>query len=154
MGLSIMLYIDIHVYVCEGRSVEKNNFNWYPPGTTSRGSLAISPQTRTITTPDGMASFLCSPTSGNVSSVQWLINGTRLEDLNLPNISYEFVVSGIGNFGAMVMRRIPVEWNTTVVSCRGVFVESGRNLTSSTCKILLQGKQLCITWHLTLSLAM
>ncbi len=114
---------------------------WYvlsPAEINSQESLAVTPQTRTVTTPEGMASFLCFPSQGNISSVQWLINGSRLEDHNLRNISHEFVISVHGNFGALVMREVPVEWNNTMVHCTAVF-ESAATLTSNRCTLLLQG---------------
>ena len=73
---------------------------------------------------------------GSIASIQWLLNGVLLEDLNLTNVNSAFVGGG-GGFGALTFSRVRLDQNSTSVTCIVHFM-SGRvaNLSES---LLLQG---------------
>ena len=83
-------------------------------------------------------SFTClSPISrneGGIASIQWLINGVFLEDLNLNNVNSSFA----GGFGSLIFSRVQLDQNSTSVSC-SVHFTSGRVETSSDSLLLVQG---------------
>ena len=104
-----------------------------------RNSLAVSPPEHTVTTPYGMASFLCSPPAGDISSYFWLLNNQTLPGrTNETGVVSEFVESSIGNFGAMVLSGIRPEQNNTIVQCKAVF-HNGEEQVSSETQLQLQG---------------
>ena len=82
--------------------------------------------------------FAClSPISlneGGIASIQWLINGILLEDLNLNNVNSTFV----GGVGTLIFSNILLDQNSTFVLCSIHFV-SGRVENSSDSVLLLQG---------------
>ena len=82
--------------------------------------------------------FTClSPISlneGGIASIQWLLNGILLEDLNLNNVNSSFA----GEFRTLIFSRVQLDQNSTSVSCSIHFV-SGRVENSSDSLLLLQG---------------
>ena len=82
--------------------------------------------------------FTClSPISlneGGIVSIQWLVNGMLLEDLNLNNVNSTLV----GGFGTLMFSNIQLDQNSTFVLCSIHFV-SGRVENSSDSRLLLQG---------------
>ena len=82
--------------------------------------------------------FTClSPISlneGGIASLQWLINGILLEDLNLNNVNSTFT----GGVGTLIFSNIQLDQNSTFVLCSVHFV-SGRVENSSDSVLLLQG---------------
>ena len=78
-------------------------------------------------------SCLASPLSSEVvTSAQWLLNDTLLEDSDIHNVQ-TFA-------GTLQLRFTPVslDYNTTRIRCRGTFL-SGNNITSDEVMLLIQG---------------
>ena len=71
---------------------------------------------------------------GGIASIQWLINGVFLEDLNLNNVNLTFA----GGFGTLIFSRVRLDQNSTSVSCSVHFM-SGRVENSSDSLLLVQG---------------
>ena len=83
--------------------------------------------------PGGRAAYSCF---GGVG-VQWLVNGTGVEDLNLgDDVVVEF--SEAREEGNLLFRNIPPEYNETTIQCRANY-SSGTSSTSDTVTLLLQG---------------
>ena len=82
--------------------------------------------------------FTClSPTGeneGGIASIQWLLNGVFLEDLNLSNVNSTFA----GRFGTLIFSRVQLDQNSTSVSCSVNFTP-GHVETSSDSLLLVQG---------------
>ena len=72
---------------------------------------------------------------GGIASIQWLLDGLLLEDLNLSNVNPAFVSDG-GGFGTLSFSRVRLDQNSTSVSCSVNFT-SGRVETSSDSALLL-----------------
>ena len=65
--------------------------------------------------PGDRATFRCSE-SPVLPGVQWLVNGTALENLNLSNVTSEF--SNEFRSGFLTFHYVPLEYNMTTISCR------------------------------------
>ena len=102
-------------------------------------TVTIYPPDHFVLVPGGNAAFSCLSTSSDVIDVvQWLINGTVLESLELTDVEIEFRDIGHGVFD-LELGNIPIEFNTSWIQCR-VDLRSGRVETSSrTVLILLEG---------------
>ena len=75
---------------------------------------------------------------GGIASIQWLINGVLLEDLNLTNVNSAFVGgAGDGGFGLLTLSRVQLDQNSTSVTCTVHFM-SGR-VANFSVSLLLQG---------------
>ena len=73
--------------------------------------------------------------------VTWLLNGTILESLDLVDVSPDFDTIGTG-IGILTFANLLSEYNYTTIQCRG-HQESGRNDTSESVVLRLQGKHAC-----------
>ena len=74
----------------------------------------------------------------NITSVEWLINGTRLEDLSLTNVETEF--SQLSRQGTLVFNNISVEYNNTNIQCRAT-LSNGETVDSNNVTLLVQGER-------------
>ena len=84
----------------------------------------------------GRASYACFG-GGTIVGVQWLVNGTRVEDLNLgDDVVVEFSLAR--EEGNLLFRNIPAEYNETTIQC-GANYSSGNSSTSDNVTLLLQG---------------
>lgn len=106
-------------------------------------AITLDPAARRVTIPGGMAAFTCYARIGNITAVQWRLNDTRAETFNHTNVLTDFIHTQVGNLGSLILRHIPLEWNNTRIRCEGTF-ESGTELTSGTCTLLLQGSKGCM----------
>ena len=99
-------------------------------------AVIISPPIRVAAVNDSRSiSFTClSPNGRGIVSIQWLINGVFLEDLNLNNVNSLFA----GGFGTLFFSRVRLDLNSTYVSCSVNFT-SGHVETSSDSLLLVQG---------------
>ena len=102
-------------------------------------AVIISPSIRVTAVNDSRpTTFTClSPTGlneGGIVSIQWLLNGMFLEDLNLNNVNSIFA----GGFGTLIFSRVRLDQNSTSVSC-SVHLTSGRVENSSDSLLLVQG---------------
>ena len=68
----------------------------------------------------GTALFSCFIVDAAAMSVEWLINGTSLDNLMLSNVSQEFVIG-------LRFEYVPKEYNNTRISCIGNGVLSTEN---------------------------
>ena len=76
-------------------------------------------------------------TGVDVVGVQWLVNGSPLEDLNLMNVLTDF--SEINRVGSLVIDPITLEYNATTIQCIATF-SSGNTSHSNTATLLVQGE--------------
>ncbi len=83
--------------------------------------------------------FICGPSSGTITSIEWLINGTRLEDLNLTNVKTE--LSNITTQETLFFNNISVEYNNTNIQCIAT-LSNGESVDSNNHTLLVQGEQL------------
>ena len=92
-----------------------------------------------ISTPGGRAFFTCLIAPGvSVVDVQWLVNGTELDSLNLANVTSIFETAGTRKRGSLLFAQIPVEYNTTTVKC--IVMTMNENLTAAqNSTLLIQG---------------
>ena len=81
------------------------------------------------------ATIRCSESPLRLPSVQWLVNGSTLEDLNLRNVSVVLDPDLQASF--LDFTELPLEYNMTRVNC-SANATSGRRV-SSTLLLLVQG---------------
>ena len=84
----------------------------------------------------GDTAFTCRGTSA-VQQIQWLVNGTQLEDLDQRNGIEHDVTFGLGH---LTFRNISVEYNDTTIQCI-VALTSGEILSSNNATLLVQGEK-------------
>ena len=85
-----------------------------------------------MTMPNDAVSYLCLSPFDWFTDIQWLLNNTLLEDLNLTDVTTAFAgVSGSLTFSN------PSDYNVTSVTCRAV-LRSGEE-ESATALLLVQG---------------
>ena len=101
--------------------------------------VIISPPIRVAAVNDSRGTtFTCltpiGQNEGGIVSIQWLINGVFLEDLNLNNVNPTIA----GRFGSLRFPRVRLDQNSTSVSCSVHFM-SGRVENSSDSLLLVQG---------------
>jgi hypothetical protein len=90
-----------------------------------------------VSVPGGEAIFDCSH-SQTITGAQWLLNNTALQDLNLRNVVAEF--SDIAQVGVLTFTDLPLEYNTTRISCTAI-TSSGMMISSSSdVPLLIQGQ--------------
>ncbi len=82
--------------------------------------------------------YSCASISGTITSVEWLINGTRLEDLSLTNVVTEF--SELTEQGTLRFNNISVEYNNTNIQCRAT-LSNGETVDSNNVTLLVQGER-------------
>ena len=85
-----------------------------------------------MSVPGGRAQFQCSATG-----VQWLVNGTALQDLDTTNIMESF--SDIVMAGFLTFVDLPLEYNMTSVAC--IYTSSTAMMTSNTEYLFIQGEK-------------
>ena len=91
--------------------------------------------TKTVGIPGDNFPFLCANPSRTALSVQWLVNGTLLENSGL-----EMVLQHYNNISkiADLSFNLPLEHNVTTIQCIGNFASG--NVSSETITLLLQGQ--------------
>ena len=75
---------------------------------------------------------------GSIATIQWLLNGVLLEDLNLNNVNSAFV-GGVGGFGTLSFSRVRLDQNSTSVSCSVHFMSGRVENSSDSALLLVQG---------------
>ena len=75
---------------------------------------------------------------GGIASIQWLLNGVLLEDLNLNNVNPTFV-SDAGGFGTLIFSRVRLDQNSTSVLCTVHFMSGRVENSSDSALLLVQG---------------
>ncbi len=91
-----------------------------------------------VFTPGENPLFNCGSSSDTITSVQWLINGTRLEDLSLTNVETEFME--LTDQGTLVFNNVSVEYNNTNIQCRATLSDGTTVTVDSTLRLLVQGE--------------
>ena len=81
-----------------------------------------------------VAEFSCSA-SEEISSVQWIVNGSALEDLNM-DTSISTLLSVAGGF--LTIRNVPRHYSGTTVQCVITFPDSTTS-SSNTATLQVQG---------------
>ncbi len=89
-----------------------------------------------MSVPGGEAIFDCSH-SQTITGVQWLLNDTALQDLNLRNVAAEF--SDIIQVGVLTFTDLPLEYNKTRISCTAITSSGMMEPSSSDVLQLIQG---------------
>ena len=84
----------------------------------------------------GETAFTCR-VIGTVEQIQWLVNGTHLEELNQRDGIEDDVTFGIG---LLTFRNIPAEYNDTTIQCV-VTLTSGEIIRSNNATLLVQGEE-------------
>ena len=88
-----------------------------------------------MTTPDDAVTYSCVSPFDPITEIQWLLNNTLLEDLNLTDVTAAF--AGIVNAGSLVFSN-PSDYNSTNVTCIAE-LQSGEE-GNATALLLVQGK--------------
>ena len=94
-------------------------------------SVSVFPEI-IVTTPDDAVTYLCLSPTNPFTGIQWLLNNTLLEDLNLTDVTTAFA----GVAGSLTFSN-PSDYNVTSVTCRALLQsgEEGR----ATALLLVQG---------------
>ena len=90
---------------------------------------------KTIGTPGDHFGFICIDPSRTALGVQWLVNGTLLENSTLVNVFQHY--SNISKIADLDFN-LPLEHNVTTIQCIGNFASG--NVSSETITLLLQGQ--------------
>ena len=88
-----------------------------------------------VSIPGGSATFFCSSSSTSsevVTSAQWLLNDTLLEDSDIDNVQ---TLTGTIQLRFSL---VSLDYNTTRIRCRGTLT-SGNIITSNEVTLLIQG---------------
>ena len=94
-------------------------------------SVSIFPEV-IVTTPNEAVSYSCLSPFDMFTEIQWLLNTTLLEDLNLTDVTASFA----GVTGSLTFLN-PSDYNVTSVTCR-IELQSGEE-GSATALLLVQG---------------
>ena len=90
---------------------------------------------KTVGVPGDNFAFFCSDPSRTALSVQWLVNGTLLENGTLVNVFQEY---NDRSKTADLFFDLPLEHNVTTIQCIRNF--ASENVSSKTITVLLQGQ--------------
>ncbi len=101
-------------------------------------SILLSSSSGNVFIPGDNPIYNCASSSGTITSVEWLINGTQLEDLSLTNVETEF--SQLSRQGVLVFNDISVEYNNTNIQCRAT-LSNGETVHSNSLTLLVQGER-------------
>ena len=91
--------------------------------------------TKTVGIPNDNFDFFCSDSSHTALSVQWLVNGTLLENSRLVNVFQQY--NGRSKTGELYFD-LPLEHNVTTIQC--IYNFASGNVSSETITLLLQGQ--------------
>ena len=95
-------------------------------------AITLTPS-RTVYRVGYEATCYCFGTAGAVR-IQWLINGTQLENLNLQNVNARLFTES----GRLDITHTPLEYNDTTIQCIANFGD--RNEPSNILTLLVQGR--------------
>ena len=91
--------------------------------------------TKTVGIPDDNFGFFCNNPSRTALSVQWLVNGTLLENSGLVNVFQQY---NSRSKAAELSFDLPLEHNVTTIQC--IYNFASGNVSSETITLLLQGQ--------------
>ncbi len=86
--------------------------------------------------PGGYSRYYCGSSFINTANVQWLINGTQFEDLNLIHVG---IFQNIRQ-GTLYLNYILSYYNNSTIQCRVTF-NNGETADSSSVTMLVQGER-------------
>ena len=107
---------------------QHQDYNFYTVG------VNIFPS-KTVGILDDNFAFFCSDPSRTALSIQWLVNGTLLENSRLMNVFQEY---NSRSKTTDLSFDLPLEHNVTTIQCIGIF--ASENVSSETITLLLQGQ--------------
>ena len=91
--------------------------------------------TKTVGVPGDNFDFICTNPSRTALSVQWLVNGTLLENSRLENVFQHYSnISKVANLNF----DLPLVHNVTTIQC--IYNFASENVSSETIILLLQGQ--------------
>ena len=97
--------------------------------------ITLNPPDRFVSTPGESATFVCLSPGIRIVSLQWLVNGSLVENLNLTNVRTEFDnISGVLRFDD-----IPEEYNMSRIRCMAIAEGNSEPLLSQNSSLILQG---------------
>ncbi len=99
--------------------------------------VRLSSSTGNVFIPGDNPIYNCVSPPVTITSVEWLINGTQLEDLGLTNV--EVVFSRLTEQGTLRFNNISVEHNNTNIQCRAT-LSNGEIVDSNNLILLVQGE--------------
>ena len=91
--------------------------------------------TKTVGFPGDYFQFICTDGSRTALSVQWLVNGTLLENSRLEIVLQEF---NSRSKTAELSFNLPLEHNVTTIQC--IYNFASEDVSSETITVLLQGQ--------------
>ena len=97
--------------------------------------VIIFPSKTVVGIPGDNFDFVCTDPSRTALSVQWLVNGTLLENSRLVNVFQEFTSR---SKTADLSFDLPLEHNVTTIQC--IYDFASENVSSETITLLLQGQ--------------
>ena len=105
-------------------------------------TVALNPSNQFVSVPGGTARFMCTRTmtSIDIESVEWLLNGTLLDNFNFneSDVTQRFI-SGFG-IGELIFNHLPLTSQTTnEIVCRAALNNGETALSTATNLIVLQG---------------
>lgn len=113
-----------------------------------------------VIVPGGNADYFCTSSAaisnGGISRIQWLLNDTTLESLQLNDAEMTFIDSN-GGFGILALSRVSPILNATQIQCIVDFQSGQTAISSNTAALWIQGMlKLGVTpiasWQLVLQL--
>ncbi len=100
--------------------------------------VIIDPSEQYTTHSGSNTDFFCNSPFNDISSVQWKMNDTLLDVLNI-SIRYSTSFNDVTRFGRLALENISYLLNNTFLRCTAIFMD-GNVAHSETCKIIVQGK--------------
>lgn len=88
------------------------------------------------TVPGGNAVFRCASSGLITIRVQWLVNGTLLENLNLMNVTEEFTSIG-GGIGLLQFKNLPIDYNMTEIQCEATLSSETTSFSINVANLLI-----------------
>ncbi len=100
--------------------------------------LVIVNPDQLVSTPGGSAEFLCAvlPNGDGVVDVQWLLNGTLLDDPSQVDATVQYLGLGLGE---LKLANLSSNLNVTRVDCRAIYIDGGEKDSVDSALLLLQG---------------
>ena len=103
--------------------------------------LDLQPRPHYVSTPGSRVTFTCQSLFGaELVSLQWLVNGTLLESLNLRNVT---AIIG-DSYGILMFMDIPVAYNSTTITCAATFNSAMSQVTDTRDSLLIVQSNFCV----------
>ncbi len=99
--------------------------------------VVLRPAGGIVSVQGGVARFFCSADTITITGVQWLLNGTALQDLNLSNVNTVFSNDAGIQTGLLAFTNLPLEYNMTCIVC--IANTSSGVIESNNVSLVIQG---------------